>query len=242
MLSNVAVCKPAFNWDGLSVLADKHCKCGILQAADVYAFGVLLWEMLTSSRAWAGLRHVHIICMVGVQKQTLATPQGLPPTLETLLTHCLAQNPETRPSFKAITDTLSHYVQVTRGGDAAELWGQGTLTPIERDRCFCFQAKAKDCCTTCSHTSVCVEASCFRCHFASAALPPASPEKHTANTPMDSAADNSQVSKQSPCWSAVSSLVMEAATAPAKADQAKQSCSSTSSPGGKGKKRTLLSM
>lgn len=27
------------------------------RAADVFAFGVLLWEMATSSRAWAGMSH-----------------------------------------------------------------------------------------------------------------------------------------------------------------------------------------
>ena len=56
--------------------------------------------------------------------------------------------------------------------------------------------------------------------------------------------DNSaagQTSKQSPCHIAVSKLDMEAMFVSAKADQAKQSCSSMPSLGGKGVRRTVLS-
>ena len=253
----VPVCRIVFNWDVLSELADNHSTCGMLQEADVYAFGVLLWEMLTSSRAWAGLRHAQIICMVGVQKQALAIPKGLPPTLETLLTRCLARNPSTRPSFKSIADTLSHYVQVTRGVDAAELWGQSALAPLEG--CMCPQARAVDRCTRCKHISVCTEASCLCCHFASAASPAVSQTGHKVCIPQDSAAAISQVSKQSPsmpkdsdaagqtskqsaCCTAVSKLDMEAAIASAKADQVKESCASTPSPSGKSVRHTLLSL
>ena len=223
----------------------------------MYAFGVLMWEMLTSSRAWAGLRHAHIICMVGVQNQTLAIPEGLHPTLESLLSRCLARKPEDRPSFKSIADTLSHFVQVTRGADPADLWGQSASSPP--GGCLCSLAGA-DCCTTCGHMPGCVQASCFSCQFLSAAASTASAKEHTGSTPSDGAAA-SQLPNQSPnqspchatvstpdveskqqstCHAAVSKLDMEEAIASAKGDQATPSYSC--SPGGKGMRRTLLSI
>ncbi len=118
-----------------------------LQPADVYSFGVLLWEMLTSSRAWAGLRHVHIICMVGVQSQSLATPEGLHPVLAQLLEQCLQRTPEDRPTFKEVAETLSRFVQVTRGTEADsradELW---------RIEGCCCQAGAQPC-ALCRHNN-----------------------------------------------------------------------------------------
>ena len=86
--------------------------------------------------------------MVGVQSQSLATPEGLHPVLAQLLEQCLLRTPEDRPTFKEVAETLSRFVQVTRGTEedlqAAE--------PLRIEGCCC-QAEEQPC-ATCQHNSV----------------------------------------------------------------------------------------
>ncbi len=48
------------------------------QAADTYSFGVLLWEMYTGQRPWAGMLQMQIIFNVTVQKKQLEFPSDAP--------------------------------------------------------------------------------------------------------------------------------------------------------------------
>lgn len=80
----------------------------------MYAWGVLLWEMLTGMRAWAGLQHAQILCHVAVMKRSLGVPEGTPAALADLLTRSLAAEPQGRPTFGEIVDSMQLYLQKAR--------------------------------------------------------------------------------------------------------------------------------
>lgn len=66
---------------------------GILsKAADVYAFGVLLYEMFTTKQVWEGLRHPQIIHAIAVQKKHPEFPNSAP--------NCYKVRPAASSTFK----------------------------------------------------------------------------------------------------------------------------------------------
>lgn len=86
-------------------------------AADVYSWGVLLWEMITGSRAWAGLAAPAVVMQVAVLKRGLSMPKNLPGVLDDFLQRALSPEPEARPSFNEIVEGLTEFVQQSRAVD-----------------------------------------------------------------------------------------------------------------------------
>jgi len=72
---------------------------------DVYQFGLLLWELLTSEKPFAEFcdKEVPIVVAKGMQLQI---PDHFPKDLQKLVKKCVNQHSCNRPSFKVILSTL----------------------------------------------------------------------------------------------------------------------------------------
>eukprot|EP00884_Botryococcus_braunii_P023549 jgi/Botrbrau1/9879/Bobra.0080s0014.1 len=76
------------------------------KAADVYAFGVLVWEMVTHNRAWAGMLHAQVMYTIAILRKTLEIPNGCHPGVSDLIQQCLNHDAASRPSAGDLVTTV----------------------------------------------------------------------------------------------------------------------------------------
>ncbi|KAL0041901.1 hypothetical protein WJX79_008318 [Trebouxia sp. C0005] len=72
------------------------------KTVDVYAFGVLLWEMYTGQRPWSGLTPMQIIFHLTLRKKKLQFPAHTPAQLQALGSRCMSSDVSERPNFDEI--------------------------------------------------------------------------------------------------------------------------------------------
>ncbi|EFJ45098.1 hypothetical protein VOLCADRAFT_94590 [Volvox carteri f. nagariensis] len=96
------------SWGSVAYMAPEAFDGKVSRATDVWAFGVLLWEMLTGSRPYMGLGQQDVIR--GIQNNTLKLrwPEGAPMTagIIELGRRCLSFSPADRPAFDEIAEQL----------------------------------------------------------------------------------------------------------------------------------------
>lgn len=105
-LSHVAAGSIATNtWGTLRYMAPEHFQGTMSRATDVYAFGMLLWEMVSGKKPYEDMHQGEIIQCVSQGLRPVWPPDCFP-HLEYLGKRCLAHNPDERPSFTEIVKEI----------------------------------------------------------------------------------------------------------------------------------------
>lgn len=89
--------------------------------ADVYSFGIILWEMYTSRYAYAGLRPGEVIHRVVQRKERPVFPPTAPAALRSVASRCWEVSPSMRPSWSEIISDLKKIMNAPAGNKGLSL-------------------------------------------------------------------------------------------------------------------------
>jgi len=81
--------------------------------SDVFSFGVVIYEIMVEQEPWRGVSLVEASVKV-VNGERMEIPSDWPEFLEKLTRKCWHQNPDLRPDFGAIIDTLNKGIETSR--------------------------------------------------------------------------------------------------------------------------------
>jgi serine/threonine protein kinase len=105
--------------------------------ADVYAFGMILWELLMEKYPWEdeGYSLEDFVRVVGREGKRPEISRDCPKRLKELIQHCWAQDPTLRPSFEQIAESNVFYhiilEDMISDPDGQRFWEKYFLTEHE---------------------------------------------------------------------------------------------------------------
>ncbi|GAA0186515.1 non-receptor serine/threonine protein kinase [Lithospermum erythrorhizon] len=76
------------------------------EKADVYSFGVILWELATQKIPWDNLNSMQVIGAVGFMDQRLEIPKDVDPQWAAIIESCWLSESQSRPSFQELMEKL----------------------------------------------------------------------------------------------------------------------------------------
>jgi len=87
------------------------------EKADVYSFGVIIWETIFIKKPYEGIHPLRVISMVAHEAYKLpVSNEQIPEELQLLIKKCFSNQPQKRPDFNEIVSTLEKFHQT--GGDS----------------------------------------------------------------------------------------------------------------------------
>jgi len=94
-------------WAAPEVLKNSH----YTEKADVYSFGICLWEFWTRRDPYEGMPTFQIIFAVGNQGERPTVPESSPEEYTRLMRDCWSQSPDSRPGFDEIVTRLKDMIE-----------------------------------------------------------------------------------------------------------------------------------